>query len=189
MTDAQIIDAIVNQDEMVEKEAIAFLYKNEHYRTITQKIARNHRALRLYTWEDVYNESIIQLIKSIKKGNFKGDRSLLDYFKGICRNICSEFYRKENKDQQRLDPKDIPTEDLRTPFSIALEEDLKRIMREAFAKLSKRCQEILTLRMKGFSMREIAKMLGLSNERTAITYAARCRYQLRDFLGGTDFFK
>ncbi|GJM31241.1 MAG: hypothetical protein DHS20C18_02420 [Saprospiraceae bacterium] len=187
MTDTQINDAILKGGK-AEKDAIAYIYQDEDYRTNTQIIARNHRRLRLTEWMDVFNESIIQLVKSLKKGNYKGDRPLLDYFKGICRNICAEFYRKENRDQQRLDPRDIPMEDLRTPYLIAVEEDFKAIMRKAFAELSEMCRQILTLRMKGISMREIAKILGLSNERTAITYAARCRNRLRDILEKTPFF-
>ncbi len=188
MTDAQIVDAIVNQGGNEERKAIAFLYQNEHYKTSTQKIAHSHRRLRLHTWEDVFSQSIIQLVKSIKKGNYKGDRSLLEYFKGICRNVCSEFYRKENRDRDRIDPRDIPIEDLRTPYLITVEEEFKQILREAFAKLTERCQNILSLRMKDFSMKEIAESVGLRNERTAIVYAFRCRQQLRDILESTPFF-
>ncbi len=181
MTDDQIIEGI-RTGEAAQHAAVEYIYKDKKYRKCAENVVRNYPGLRLEDWEGVFHESIVQLLKSVKKGKFDGSKALVKYFDGICRNVCRKFYRDGNKDRNNEDKLQIEEVDYETPFDLLVDDEIGAILDEAFEQLSEQCRKILKLWALRYKMTEIAELCGLKNQRNAITYRSRCMQRLKNIM-------
>jgi len=70
-----------------------------------------------------------------------------------------------------------------------IQEEKKKYLAQAIAKIGERCRRILKLYGLNYSMDEIAQELGLKNAEMAKKATYRCRNRLRDFLDSNPEWK
>ncbi len=182
MTDKDIITAILT-GEAAEDKALAFIYNEANYRNGAKKIYATFDNIKLKTWLDIFHDTIIQLVKSIRMGKYNRDNSILVYFMGIYRNKCREALRQTTGVRATLEIPAQDIADLQSPLDLILSDGLKALLRQIIQRLDGKCQELLTLWSQKYSMKEITEQMKLSNQRIAITYNARCKKKLVKLIG------
>lgn len=182
MKDTDILKAIL-QGGTAEDKALDFIYNAAAYRDGAKKIYHTFSNIKLKTWLDIFHDTIIQLVKSIRLGKYNQENSVLVYFLGIYRNKCREALRQTTGLRATLEipPEDIT--DLQSPIDTLLSEGLKDLLRQTMQRLDEKCRNLLTLWSEKYSMKEITQQMKLTNERMAITYNARCKKKLIKLIG------
>lgn len=174
MNDKDLLKAIL-AGGTAEDKALDFIYNATLYRDGAKKIYATFDNIKLKTWLDIFHDTIIQLVKSIRMGKYKGDNSVLVYFMGIYRNKSREALRQTTGLRATLEIPARDIADLQSPLDLILSDGLKALLRQIIQRLDGKCQELLTLWSERYSMKEITEQMKLSNERIAITYNARCK--------------
>ncbi len=182
MKDTDILKAIL-QGGTAEDKALDFIYNAATYRDGAKKIYHTFSNIKLKTWLDVFHDTIIQLVKSIRQGKYNQENKVLVYFLGIYRNKCREALRQTTGLRATLEipPEDLT--DLQSPIDTLLNEGLKDLLRQTMQRLDEKCRNLLTLWSEKYSMKEITQQMKLTNERMAITYNARCKKKLIKLIG------
>lgn len=182
MTDKDIIKAI-STGGTAEDKALDFIYNAALYRDGAKKIYSTFNNIKLKNWLDIFHDTIIQLVKSIRMGKFQGDSAVIVYFMGIYRNKCREALRQTTGLRATLEIPAQDIADLQSPLDFLLSDGLKALLRSVIQRLDSKCQELLTLWSERYSMKEITEQMKLSNQRIAITYNARCKKKLVKLIG------
>ena len=182
MQDKDLLTAIL-AGGTAEDKALDFIYNTALYRTGAQKIHATFDNIKLKTWLDIFHDTIIQLVKSIRMGKYQGDSPVLVYFMGIYRNKCREALRQTTGLRATLEIPAQDIADLQSPLDLILSDGLKTLLRQVIQHLDGKCQELLTLWSQKYYMNEIAEQMKLSNQRIAITYNARCKKKLVKLIG------
>ena len=182
MQDKDLLTAIL-AGGIAEDKALDFIYNTALYRTGAQKIYATFDNIKLKTWLDIFHDTIIQLVKSIRMGKYQGDSPVLVYFMGIYRNKCREALRQTTGLRTTLEIPAQDIADLQSPLDLILSDGLKTLLRRVIQRLDDKCQKLLTLWSQKYSMNEIAEQMKLSNQRIAITYNARCKKKLVKLIG------
>lgn len=182
MNDINILKAIL-KGGAEEDKALDFIYNSAAYRDQSKKVYHTFSNIKLKTWLDIFHDTIIQLVKSIRQGKYNQENKVLVYFLGIYRNKCREALRQTTGLRATLEipPEDIT--DLQSPIDTLLSEGLKDLLRQTMQRLDEKCRNLLTLWSEKYSMKEITQQMKLTNERMAITYNARCKKKLIKLIG------
>ena len=140
---------------------------------------------------DVTQEVFVKTIKNIH--NFRGDSSLWTYLYRIVKNSFYDYKRKEKVRGRVGNFSDVQDEDDQRQFEVKdiinIEEDYeKKVVRERIMKeietLTDIQKEVFVLKnMDGFKIREIGKMLKIS-EGTVKSHLSRAMQKLKIILGG-----
>ena len=182
MNDKDLLTAIL-AGGTAEDKALDFIYNAASYRDGAKKIYATFDNIKLKTWLDIFHDTILQLVKSIRMGKYQGDSPVLVYFMGIYRNKCREALRQTTGLRATLEIPSQDIADLQSPLDLILSDGLKTLLRQVIQRLDDKCQELLTLWSQKYSMNEIAEQMKLSNQRIAITYNARCKKKLVKLIG------
>ncbi|GAB1403462.1 MAG: sigma-70 family RNA polymerase sigma factor [Lentimicrobiaceae bacterium] len=131
--------------------------------------------------EDIFQESLIIILRNIQKDDFYLSCSFLTYLYSISRNLWMQRLKTIKKGVGKLDSLerffDFPDTN---STELAEEEQLKyNIYREHFNSMEKDCQRILLLSMQKFSSREIADTMGYGSENYAKTKKYNCKERLK----------
>ena len=130
--------------------------------------------------EDVFQEALLIFSRKIDEPDFVLTVEPFHYVKSTCRFIAYNANRKKAK---------MPKSELHEGFA---EEDtdwmLKELrfrkLEEALTKIGKQCQQLLKLFYgKGANMVEIAKKLGMRNDKVAKAQKYRCIHKVKEVLG------
>ena len=126
---------------------------------------------------DVFQESIIILLKKAKKGDFYLTSSFLTYFYAVCRNVWWKMLKKNHNNTVTIEP------ELGLMDSSDIEADvLKRERHQFYLKkletLSASCRQVLELHIQGKRIREIVQIMGFSSEGYARKRKFKCKEQL-----------
>lgn len=177
MSDTELLKAIL-EGGIAEDKALDFIYNATEYRDGAKKVYRTFSNIKLKTWLDIFHDTIIQLIKSIRLGKYKQENKILVYFLGIYRHKCREALRQTTGIRATIEipPEDLT--DLQSPIDFILNDGLKDLLRQTMQRLDDKCRNLLTLWSEKYSMKEITQQMKLTNERMAITYNARCKKKL-----------
>ena len=173
VSDAILISQFINGDEkslglLIDK------YKNRIYSFIYSKVLDKNAT------EDIFQDTFIKVINTLKKGNYREEGKFLPWTMRIAHNLVIDFFRKNNKIKvfDNTDEFDIfsilKDESLNVENQFVKEqvyEDVKRIIEE----LPKDQKEVLIMRMyREMSFKEIAEITGVSIN----TALGRMRYAL-----------
>jgi len=116
--------------------------------------------------EDLVQDVFLKIHKSIYGFQEKG-KDPLAYFFTIARNTVIDFWKKK-KDLIADDPTEVfdkLKDESANPIDFAERRETEKAVRQAIGKLSDDRQDVIILKfIEGFSNREIAKMLGKSEE-------------------------
>ena len=131
--------------------------------------------------EDIFQESLIVVLKNVQKEDFYLSCSFLTYLYSISRNLWMQRLKVKKKGVTNVDSLerffDLP--DVNSA-EIAEAEQLKyRIYREHFNSMEKDCQRILLLSMQKFSSKDIADTMGYGSENYAKTKKYNCKERLK----------
>ena len=129
--------------------------------------------------EDLFAEGLIVFDRNIRMNKFRGDSSPQVYFVSICKFLWMNRLRKMKRIQWTDDNYKLDDVESINPEDIAMTEERKEIIHQALEKLGSKCQQILTLWMLNYSMKEIASKLNFSNEAMARKNKYRCFKKLK----------
>ncbi|MBL7792014.1 MAG: sigma-70 family RNA polymerase sigma factor [Saprospiraceae bacterium] len=160
-------------------------FDRELYKYFDDYARKQYSAISRMDREDIYQDSMLSLVKSILDDCIKITESaifgltkaakLKTYFMSITINLLNKWgKRKQTTDLDSIKELDDDP-DGNWGFT---EDDFDKLAR-AFAKLDDKCAQILDLWSREFSMREIAEIMDLPDENNARVLAFRCREKLR----------
>ncbi len=131
--------------------------------------------------EDIFQESLLIILKNVQRDDFYLTCSFLTYLYSISRNLWMQKLKIKRKgmDTFELIEKffNIPEN---TSIEMAEMEQLRyNIYRDHFNAMEKDCQRILLLSLQKFSSKEIADTMGYSSENYAKTKKYNCKERLK----------
>ena len=117
--------------------------------------------------DDVFQESIYELVANLGSGNFKGKSSLRTYFTTICKYKWMGRFRKDTR-RGELRQEAFRTEGITEPGDdLVSYSDLKAILGQLLDDLGSKCRQVLTLWAEGLPYEEIVQQLDTNNQATA----------------------
>tara|TARA_B100000575_G_C23050190_1_gene604538 strand:- start:223 stop:813 length:591 start_codon:yes stop_codon:yes gene_type:complete len=173
-TDACLIRNYINGDEK-SLEILIYKHKSKIYNFIFSKVLDREIA------EDVFQETFIKVIKTLKNGTYNEEGKFLSWVMRISHNLIIDFFRKTNrmpKFEASSDDYDIfqfikdgsPNVE-NTLINKQIVNDLKKLILE----LPLDQKEVLNMRIyRDMSFREIAEVTGVSIN----TALGRMRYAI-----------
>jgi len=108
--------------------------------------------------EDLLSETFVKAILSV--GNFKGNSSIKTWLFGIARHLWLQNLRKDRPTVEYSDLIDVYVTD-RTTDSVITKQIADRVY-ELLKTKEERTQEIISMRINGFSYYEISEKIGIS---------------------------
>ncbi|MGE5383798.1 MAG: RNA polymerase sigma factor [Omnitrophica WOR_2 bacterium] len=131
--------------------------------------------------EDIFQESLLVILKNVQKDEFCLTCSFLTYLYSISRNLWMQRLKVKRKGMDNID---ILEKFINIPESSGIEsaesEQLRyKIYREHFSAMEKDCQRILLLSLQKFSSKDIADTMGYSSENYAKTKKYNCKERLK----------
>ncbi|MEZ4956214.1 MAG: sigma-70 family RNA polymerase sigma factor [Saprospiraceae bacterium] len=136
--------------------------------------------------DDVLQDALIILIKSIRSGSFQQKSEVSTFLIGIVRRLCQQKFR-ENQKTTYAEPENMVIKESTDSREMALvqlesEKEYAMIKRKLFAQLSEKCRTILLMAANGYSREEIAEEMGWTNVQTAKNSVPECRQRLRKMI-------
>lgn len=131
--------------------------------------------------EDIFQESLLVILKNVQKEEFYLTCSFLTYLYSISRNLWMQRLKTKRRgmDNFELIEKIINIPESATR-ELAEEEQLRySIYREHFNNMEKDCQRILLLALEKYSSKEIAETMGYGSENYAKTKKYNCKERLK----------
>ncbi len=131
--------------------------------------------------EDIFQESLIVILKNVQRDDFYLSSSFLTYLYSISRNLWMQKLKTKRRVGTNF-------EDVEKFFNMpesasretAEDEQMKyRIYREHFNAMDKDCQRILLMSLQKFSSRDIADTMGYGSENYAKTKKYNCKERLK----------
>ena len=171
--DSVLVSNYINGDESAlsilinkhQQRLFSFIYSKVHHRDIT---------------EDIFQDTFIKVIKTLKKGNYNEEGKFLPWVMRISHNLVIDHFRKSNRM-----PKFNNTDDFNI-FSVIsdgnlneesriIQEQIHTNVRELLEELPDEQKEVLQMRIyKDMSFKEISDTTGVSIN----TALGRMRYAL-----------
>ncbi len=152
-------------------DVLITLLKTDHYQRILKTLRSIRSRAGTQTLEDVFQESVVELIEKVKSGELRDlrpeeRRSVLRYFVWICDNKLRDS-AKERKSpifaREKLSLKEtLVDEKAEIPGAARRTEDHRRLLHSAVTRLSPFEQQILTKYLAGVPYKEIARETGKS---------------------------
>ena len=178
ITDEVIISALlggVDQRELVFK----YFYQNSGYRSwVIDYVCSNQGDLA--SAEDVFQEAVIILDRSIRENKYEGSSSIKTYFFGIAKQYWFNQRRRMNK-TIHLEIPDGPDQSLSIEDNL-LQEDIRNLIDDILNKIGEQCKKVLSLYKLSLSNKEISAELGLSSPELAKKYTYRCREKFKAYV-------
>ncbi len=136
--------------------------------------------------EDIFQESLIVVLKNVQKEDFYLSCSFLTYLYSISRNLWMQRLKAKKKDKLNMDILDVFFDfpDVNSVELAEAEQLRYRIYREHFNAMEKDCQRILLLSMQKFSSKDIADTMGYGSENYAKTKKYNCKERLKRSIMG-----
>ena len=173
-TDATLINNYIQGDEK-SLEKLIYKHKSKIYNFIFSKVLDRETA------EDLFQETFIKVIKTLKNGTYNEEGKFLSWVMRISHNLVIDFFRKSNrmpKFEANSDDYDIfqfisdasPNAE-NTLINLQIVNDLKKLILE----LPGDQKEVLNMRIyRDMSFKEIAEATGVSIN----TALGRMRYAI-----------
>jgi RNA polymerase sigma factor (sigma-70 family) len=178
-TDAELIAAIGDRNEL--NDAILFIYRR-HSET-TSSFLMNYGASRQDA-EDVFQETVVSFIDSIKKGKYRMEASIKTFLVAVARNIWLNEVKKRDRSGARERQFEHGREQSEMDVSEQITDQEKRgQLRELLYRLGEPCRKILLLfYYENLSMKEIVDHLPYENEQVVRNKKYKCLQQLTGFI-------
>jgi len=131
--------------------------------------------------EDIFQESLIVILKNVQKEDFYLTCSFLTYLYSISRNLWMQRLKVKRKGATSFDliEKFFNIPEAATKEAAENEQTKYRIYREHFNSMEKDCQRILLLSLQKYSSKDIADTMGYGSENYAKTKKYNCKERLK----------
>lgn len=139
-----------------------------------------------HTADDILQDALIILIKSVQMGQFQGNSKLTTFLIGIAKRLCQQGFRAGQKtvysepekmrSKQKLESHEVAIIELES------EKEYIALKRQLFSQLSEKCRRILLLAANDYSRKEIAEEMSWTNVQTAKNSVPECRKRLRKII-------
>ena len=175
-TDEEIVRKICGEDRG-RNAALQYWYQQNHLHVwVRQHVMTTSNGSEADA-HDTYVETIIVFERLIRNGQFKHKSSLSTFFMGIAKWQWFMIRRKRNA-QGTIAPEMLDT------FLIEVEDELlnkekEEVIEQLLGQLGDRCKKVLTLYKLGYSMQEIANLVGFSSDAMAMKEAHNCRKKMK----------
>ena len=177
-TDEALIAAIQKGGKACD-EALGYLYRTHVGKVIPFIMARNGTEEEA---KDIFQDALVSLLMSIRKGSFEGKSSLQTFLFAISKNL---WYRRFSRNQLSENYKANHVEETveqTTPFVSLMDQDQQKVLEQLLGKLKPKCREVLNLWAQKYSMKEIAAELGYSSEQVARNKKTACLKELKELV-------
>ncbi len=173
-SDSAIIEGLKLNSDFI----IKYVYK-EFFPTIKFLIKKNTGIDE--DAEDIFQESLLIILKNVQKDEFYLTCSFLTYLYSISRNLWMQRLKLKRKssDNFELLEKFMDIPENATKEMAEVEQLRYHIYREHFNAMEKDCQRILLLSLQKYSSKEIADAMGYGSENYAKTKKYNCKERLK----------
>jgi RNA polymerase sigma-70 factor (ECF subfamily) len=122
--------------------------------------------------EDIVADVFLKLLENLGQFSYRGEGSFAAWLFRIAHNAVGQFYRRDNPTASLDEMADLQSDELSVDQAVQQREQFRQL-REQVMQLSRRRQEIVTLKFfGGLRNIEIADVLGL-DERTVAAHLSR----------------
>jgi RNA polymerase sigma factor (sigma-70 family) len=173
-TDANLIRDYIQGDEK-SLELLIFKHKSKIYNFIFSKVHDNEVA------EDVFQETFIKVIKTLKNGSYNEEGKFLSWVMRISHNLIIDFFRKTNrmpKFEASSDDYDVfqfIKDDSPNAENTLINKQIVNDLQKLILELPLDQKEVLNMRIyRDMSFKEIAEVTGVSIN----TALGRMRYAI-----------
>lgn len=166
----EVLDRLKRHDEAT----IRSIYKSV-FPKVRAYIEKNRGSRE--TAEDVFQEALISLYKSIQAPGFRIQTSLTQYLFSVSKYIWIKKLKKGAKHRGTYEVDEARIYEA-VDEHMAMEDERHILLFEKLGMLSEDCRQVLTLFFQGFSMDEIARKLGYRTE----VYARKRKYKCKQRL-------
>ncbi len=179
-TDDELI-AMIRGSEHERKKALRFIYVNWWHNAFKILVAAGAQTADA---EDAIQEAVTLLDNNVRRGLYKGESSLKNYFIGICKGRLFSNQRSIRRidwtgDYLQIEYKYIEEQH---PETIMLKMELQNIVHTILNRMNARCKEMLKCYGLGYKMKEIAAEMNLGNTNNAEQQVFQCRERLKKLL-------
>ena len=173
-TDANLIKNYINGDEK-SLETLIYKYKSKIYNFIFSKVLDREVA------EDVFQETFIKVIKTLKNGSYNEEGKFLSWVMRISHNLIIDFFRKTNRmpkfeaSNEDYDIFQFIKDDSPNAENTLINKQIVNDIQKLILELPLDQKEVLNMRIyRDMSFKEIAETTGVSIN----TALGRMRYAI-----------
>ena len=170
-TAEELIEGIKNRNH----EVLNFIYEN-HYSIIKNYITMNCGDEE--DARDIFQEAIIIIYKKVSQNVLVLNCSFQSYLFSVCRLLWLKQLRQRRTNIEEKIGDEKPVELSEDIQKISEENDRYELYRYHFERLSKDCQQILSMFLEKISLKEVAESFGFKTEK----YAKKRKYQCKEIL-------
>ena len=177
--DTDIIDKLSSAHRSDRQEAMLYLYQ-QMYDKVQAFIQKNSGSVE--EARDVFQDSLIALYKQALAGKLGDHIRLEAYFFTICKNL----WLKELRKKKRVVELNIHHEKLseeESYESVMISDEHAALVEQLIQQVGQQCYQLLRhFYYEKRRMKEIAQLLGLSNEQAAKDKKSKCMKKLRGLI-------
>ena len=187
-TDSALVTDICGTEEQ-RAQALAHIYMYSGWRE-TALASLLHAGAPMQDAKDAIQESLLTLDRHVRSGKYDKERSLKNYFIGICHG---HFFGQKRKGWRTDYVDDLGklsnAEPVENPEALHLKEEATQLMQQIISRLDERCQNLLTRYMFSFSMKEIRDEFNIVSDDMTRKLAMNCRKKLFQLFEANPTFK
>lgn len=179
-TDQQLITAIRGNDEQRNAAFAYIVHQTDWRQSVLKTVYKQGGDENM--GREVFTETLVELDKNIRSGNFRGEAKLKTYYLSI---VARYHVRKKQKNKSYANRPLSPPED--HPKNLALQHlltaDQRKYLDLLLSKFGERCKQIMQLRHRDYAYREIADAISsLNSEGAARREYARCQQRIKKLI-------
>lgn len=180
ISDKQLVK-MIQQGGVQRQDALKHLYLDKDLKASLAKMC-TALGKGLINLHDIRQDAFIAFDKNVRADKFKGESSIKTYIVTIAKYMVFNLLRK-NKKEIHLDPTDLTAHEHPVETYNEVQADSrKKLVSELMRNATAQCQEILSLYIVKTPMKEIAQIMGYTQEQSAKNALYRCRKKLRKWL-------
>lgn len=179
-TDEEIIGAIRAGGRALEN-ALRQLYADVRYKRLAEIAARRFNG-NAEDVEDLFQEGLWLLFQKVEHGAFEERSALSTFFGSIVNNISLNRYTTQQRRSVNLAGLPPIAEEASTETDTLFWKEKIALLDKAIAVLEEKCKPVLEYWAAGYSMKEMAEMLGIKDEMAAKNKKKNCLNALRAWM-------
>ncbi len=181
-TTAYSDEVLLNMLKTNERDqALTYIYTQKEWRSNVANLIRNNGS-DLSIFEDHYSDTLIIFERNIRLNRYEGKSSLKTYFVSISKYLLITKTRQLQRIELKAEPTDKAIPNYLTPEMQFILSEEKNLIYEILDGMGEPYKSVLLLWGLSYSMKEIAKVIGLENAGKAKRLAYRCRQKLREVI-------
>lgn len=171
-TSDEILDGIKNN----KKEILIFVYCR--YYPIVEGILNRNHGVACVRIKDYFQEALLSIFTNLHSGTpVTLQYSFITYLMAICKRKMIDDFRRKKELKLNLSKHDMPDPAF-TINDVIIKDERIKLVHKHFLKLGDKCRKIMTLFLKGFSIKEITETLNMSSEKYTKKRRQLCKITL-----------